>query len=346
MPKEKKRRVHSRNANKLGKHQGFELKKTYGQHLLKNPLIVQTIVDKAAIRSSDVVLEIGPGTGNLTLKLLDVCKKVIAVEYDPRMVVELQKRIQGLDTSHKLNLIHSDFLKVETPKFDVCVANIPYQISSPLLMKLLAHRLHFRYAVIMFQREFAMRLVAKPGDELYCRLSINTQLLAKVDHLLAVGKNNFRPPPKVDSSVVRIEPKNPQPQINFLEWDGLVRLCFQRKHKMLRAIFKHKSVLKLLEANTATVNALVNADPSSVLLREENDDMLIDEREVTTSAGAEAGQDNDATMELDESSRSIKDKVMAVLAKTGFAETRAAKMGIADFLALLLAFNEANIHFS
>lgn len=71
-----------------------------------------------------------------------------------------------------------------------------------------------------FQREFAQRLVAQPGDKLYCRLSINTQLLARVDHLMKVGKNNFRPPPKVESSVVRIEPRNPPPSINFKEWDG------------------------------------------------------------------------------------------------------------------------------
>ena len=70
------------------------------------------------------------------------------------------------------------------------------------------------------QREFAQRLVAQPGDKLYCRLSINTQLLARVDHLMKVGKNNFRPPPKVESSVVRIEPRNPPPPINFREWDG------------------------------------------------------------------------------------------------------------------------------
>ena len=67
----------------------------------------------------------------------------------------------------------------------------------------------------MFQREFALRLVAKPGDELYCRLSVNVQLLAKVEHIMKVGKNNFRPPPKVESSVVRIEPKNPPPPISF-----------------------------------------------------------------------------------------------------------------------------------
>ena len=72
-----------------------------------------------------------------------------------------------------------------------------------------------RCAVLMFQREFAQRLFAKPGDKMYCRLSANTQLLARVDHLMKVGKNNFRPPPKVESSVVRIEPRNPPPPINF-----------------------------------------------------------------------------------------------------------------------------------
>eukprot|EP00966_Prymnesium_polylepis_P305008 7047602-Prymnesium_polylepis.1 len=92
----------------------------------------------------------------------------------------------------------------------------------------------------MVQREFAQRLCAKPGDEMYCRLSINTQLLAKVDHLMKVSKNSFRPPPKVDSSVVRIEPKNPPPPVNFIEWDGLVRLCFNRKNKTLGAIFRSK----------------------------------------------------------------------------------------------------------
>jgi 18S rRNA (adenine1779-N6/adenine1780-N6)-dimethyltransferase len=68
----------------------------------------------------------------------------------------------------------------------------------------------------MFQKEFAMRLVAQPGSDLYCRLSVNVQLLAKVDHLMKVSKNNFKPPPKVESSVVRIEPKNPVPVIDYL----------------------------------------------------------------------------------------------------------------------------------
>ena len=102
----------------------------------------------------------------------------------------------------------------------------------------------------MFQREFAMRLVAKPGESLYCRLSVNAQLLSRVSHLLKVGKNNFRPPPKVESSVVRIEPRQPKEiQVNFTEWDGLIRLCFSRKNKTLGAIFKQNAVLDMLEKN-------------------------------------------------------------------------------------------------
>lgn len=106
-----------------------------------------------------------------------------------------------------------------------------------------------RCAVLMFQREFAERLVAKPGDKLYCRLSINTQLLARVDILMKVGKNNFRPPPKVESNVVRIEPRNPPPPINYQEWDGLTRIAFLRKNKTLSAAFKQTTVTTMLEKN-------------------------------------------------------------------------------------------------
>merc|ERR1712080_754947 len=200
----------------------------------------------------DTVLEIGPGTGNMGIKMLDKVKKVVACELDPRMVAELQKRVQGTHHQQKLQIMVGDVIKSDLPFFDVCVANVPYQISSPLVFKLLLHRPFFRCAVLMFQREFAQRLVAKPGDKLYCRLSINTQLLARVDHLMKVGKNNFRPPPKVESSVVRIEPKNPPPPINFKEWDGLIRIAFVRKNKTLSANFTSKPVMDMIEQNHKT----------------------------------------------------------------------------------------------
>lgn len=89
---------------------------------------------------------------------------------------------------------------------------------------------------------------------MYCRLSVNTQLLSKCDHIMKVSKNSFKPPPKVESSVVRIEPKFPVPKINFKEWDGLLRLCFTRKNKTLGAIFRQKKIVRLLQANFKAVN--------------------------------------------------------------------------------------------
>lgn len=288
--------------------QAMQFNHALGQHILKNPLIVQALVEKSALRSTDTVIEIGPGTGNMTVKMLDRVKKVIACELDPRMVAELQKRVQGTHYQSKLTMMVGDVIKTDLPFFDVCVANVPYQISSPLVFKLLLHRPFFRCAVLMFQREFAQRLVAQPGDKLYCRLSINTQLLARVDHLMKVGKNNFRPPPKVESSVVRIEPRNPPPPINFKEWDGLTRICFVRKNKTLNAAFSSTGVLLLLEKNFK-VQCSVN--------------------------GTEVPQDF-----------SIKLVVKQVLESIEFGEKRARVMDIDDFMKLLHAFNSSGIHFS
>ena len=280
-----------------------------GQHFLKNPAVVDSICAKANIRPTDITLEVGPGTGNLTVRLLEQSKRVVAVEFDRRMVREVLKRVEGTEHEKNLQIIQGDVLKVELPYFDVCVANLPYQISSPFLFKLLSHRPLFRCAVVMFQLEFAQRLTAKPGDEMYCRLSVNTQLLAKVENLLKVGKANFRPPPKVDSLVVKIELKIPPPPVNFIEWDGLVRLLFNRKNKTTRAILTTKSTLVILEENYRTYMSLNN-------------------------------------IAIPETLPSMKCIVEDVLTTEGYLETRAAKMDINDFLCLLSAFNAKGIHFT
>lgn len=306
MPKEriaKKTRIHQDVVK-----QGIQFNTGIGQHILKNPLIVNGILDKASIKSTDTVLEVGPGTGNMTVKILERAKKVIACELDPRLAAEVQKRVQGTPSASKLQLILGDVLATDLPYFDCCVANLPYQISSPFVFKLLLHRPFFRCAVLMFQREFAQRLVAKPGDKLYCRLSVNTQLLSKVDHLMKVGRNNFKPPPKVESSVVRIEPRNPPPPINFKEWDGLVRIAFVRKNKTLNAAFGSKAVLETLEKNYR-IHCSVN-------------EILIDE------------------------DFNIKGKVQSILSEHDFDKKRARTMDIDDFLQLLKYFNENGIHFA
>jgi len=288
--------------------QAMQFNHALGQHILKNPLVIQSLVEKSALRSTDTVLEIGPGTGNMTVKMLEKVKKVVACELDPRMVAELQKRVQGTHHQPKLSIMQGDVIKTELPFFDVCVANVPYQISSPLVFKLLLHRPFFRCAVLMFQREFAQRLVAKPGEKLYCRLSINTQLLARVDHLMKVGKNNFRPPPKVESSVVRIEPRNPPPPINFKEWDGLTRVAFVRKNKTLGAAFNSTGVLLMLEKNYRVHCSLTDKEVD----KEFNIRLLVEQ----------------------------------VLESIGFKEKRARGMDIDDFMKLLHAFNSHGIHFA
>ncbi|XP_015585428.1 probable dimethyladenosine transferase [Cephus cinctus] len=306
MPKiraEKKSRVHTEVAK-----QGILFNKDFGQHILKNPLIIENMVEKAALRPTDVILEIGPGTGNMTVKMLEKAKKVIACEVDPRMVAELQKRVQGTPYQSKLQIIVGDVLKSDLPFFDICVANVPYQISSPLVFKLLLHRPLFRCAVLMFQREFAERLVAKPGEKAYCRLSINTQLLARVDMLMKVGKNNFRPPPKVESSVVRIEPRNPPPPINYQEWDGLTRVAFIRKNKTLSAAFKQTAVIAMLDKNYKLHCSLNNK-----LVPEDFD---------------------------------IKQMISNILEKSSCEDKRARTMDIDDFVRLLHVFNAEGIHFT
>ncbi|GAP83048.2 putative dimethyladenosine transferase [Rosellinia necatrix] len=163
----------------------FKFTKDLGQHILRNPGIAQAIVEKAYLKPTDVVLEVGPGTGNLTVQILNQAKKVIAVEMDPRMAAEVSKRVQGKPEQKRLEVILGDVIKQEPlPDFDVCISNTPYQISSPLCFKLLRLPKPPRTCILMFQREFALRLTARPGDSLYCRLSVNAQFWAKISHVL------------------------------------------------------------------------------------------------------------------------------------------------------------------
>lgn len=120
--------------------------------VLKNPGIAEQIVNKAWLKPTDTVLEVGPGTGNLTVRILEQAKKVIAVEMDPRMAAEVTKRVQGKPEQRKLEVLLGDVIKTTLPQFDVCISNTPYQISSPLVFKLLSLPNPPRTCVLMFQR--------------------------------------------------------------------------------------------------------------------------------------------------------------------------------------------------
>lgn len=297
----------------------FKMNTDLGQHILKNPLVAQGIVDKADIKPSDTVLEVGPGTGNLTVRILEQAKKVIAVEMDPRMAAELTKRVQGKPIEKKLEIIMGDCIKMDLPYFDVCISNTPYQISSPLVFKLLNLPRPPRVSILMFQREFALRLLARPGDSLYCRLSANVQMWANVTHVMKVGRGNFRPPPNVESSVVRIEVKHPRPPVDYKEWDGLLRICFVRKNRTVSAGFKATAVLSILEQN---YKVFVSQNGPNTL-----------------------GYDANA-VSADDYDTIVKGKVDTVLKETEIGEMRSGKCDQTDFLRLLYAFHQVGIHFA
>lgn len=220
-------------------------KKDLGQHILKNPGIIDTIIERANILETDTVLEIGSGTGNLTIKLLAKAKRVICYEKDERMAAELVKRVKSLNLCHKMKLFVGDCMKSDFPHFDLCVSNIPYQISSVLIFKLFGY--NFRAVVLMLQHEFALRLVANPGNPDYSRLSVSAQLFSKVEYMFKVSRKNFNPMPKVESAVVRIRKRLEQPSINIEEFANFLRICFKRKNKTLSGVFGDKSVIKMVK---------------------------------------------------------------------------------------------------
>lgn len=112
------------------KNNVFKFNTNFGQHILKNPGVSDAIVEKAYLKPTDVVLEVGPGTGNLTVRILDRARKCICVELDPRMAAEVTKRVQGTPEQKKLEVMLGDVIKTELPAFDVCISNTPYQVST------------------------------------------------------------------------------------------------------------------------------------------------------------------------------------------------------------------------
>nr|POF02953.1 ribosomal rna small subunit methyltransferase, mitochondrial [Quercus suber] len=195
----------------------LHLYKSKGQHILTNPRVLDSIVRKSHIKPIDTVLEIGPGTGNLTLRLLQAARKVVAVEIDKRMVEILHKRVAEKGFEDQLTVICKDALRTVFPQFDLVVANIPYGISSPLVAKLVYGDKPFRSATLLLQKEFARRLLANPGDSEFNRLAVNVKLVADVEFVMDVSKRDFVPCPKVDSSVVIIRPKAEIPDVNLDE---------------------------------------------------------------------------------------------------------------------------------
>jgi len=194
---------------------------TRDQRFLKDERVLRRIVEYAELEPDDVVLEIGAGTGDLTVLLAERCKKVIAYEKD----VELAEMIERRDN---IEIRAEDFLKSEPPEFTKVVSNLPYSISSPVTFRLL--NCEFELGVLMYQKEFALRMIAKPGSEDYSRLSANVQRFFEVELLEIVPRTAFFPKPKVDSAIIKLKPKG----IRDPTFQEVTREVFKHRRKSIR----------------------------------------------------------------------------------------------------------------
>ncbi|KAF3595851.1 hypothetical protein DY000_02024210 [Brassica cretica] len=222
--------------------------------------------------------------------------------------------------SQALIIIQKDVLKTDFPEFDLVVANIPYNISSPLVAKLVYGSNTFRTATLLLQKEFSRRLLANPGDSDFNRLAVNVKLLADVKFVMDVSKREFVPPPKVDSSVVMITPKEVKPDVDVREWLAFTRTCFGKKNKTLGSMFRQKKkVMELL--SLSEVGITTNA---SDVVEEEGDNRVL-------------CLDTDASV--------FKERVIGILKSNGFEDKRPSKLSHGELLRLLSLFNQAAIFF-
>ncbi|KAF5086526.1 Ribosomal RNA small subunit methyltransferase A [anaerobic digester metagenome] len=208
------------------KSNNIRLDKRKGQNYLINQGILSRIVDSAELSPEDTVLEIGAGIGTLTIPLAEQTKKVVAVEQDNKIAQVLKKRIKDLDIRN-VEVVVGDATRIDFPEFNKVVSNLPYKISSPITFKLLEH--DFDFAVLMYQKEFAERMIAKPGEKNYSRLSVMMHFCAEVQMLFEVPPSAFIPSPKVSSAVIKLTPDKKE---NACGDDIFIRTS--------RALFQHK----------------------------------------------------------------------------------------------------------
>ena len=220
---------------------GFQPKKGLGQHFLRDTGIVHKIINKARLDPSDHVLEIGPGLGALTIPLAASVHHVVAVEKDPRLAEMLKKRL-GQDDISNVRLINEDILKLELEgipglpgKKMKVIGNLPYNISTPFLERLVENRNLVSRAVLMFQLELARRLTASPGNKEFGAMTVLVQYHAHISPLLEVSKVSFYPRPKVDSMVLELDFERPHPRRaeDETKFKTVVRGAFAHRRKTL-----------------------------------------------------------------------------------------------------------------
>ncbi|GAA0439276.1 16S rRNA (adenine(1518)-N(6)/adenine(1519)-N(6)) -dimethyltransferase RsmA [Lentibacillus halophilus] len=236
-----------RTADILQKH-GFSVKKSLGQNFIVDVTILQHIIQKADIHQLSGVIEVGPGIGALTEQLAKVAKTVVAYEIDNRLFPILNDTLR--DYNH-IKVIHQDILEADVSAmmetyFDEnqpvhVVANLPYYITTPILIKLLREDLPVSSFTVMIQKEVAQRMAAGPNSKAYGSLTIAIQYYTDAKVVMNVPKGVFMPSPNVDSSVLKLTKKT-EPPVKVDDEDyffSVVQACFAQRRKTLRNNLRH-----------------------------------------------------------------------------------------------------------
>jgi len=228
------------------------------QYLLIDDPVLHRIVAYAGLRKSDVVLEIGAGTGVLTEKLAERAERVIAIESDPSFVRLLDQRFKNTDNANNtknpnVEIVHGDALKIEFPRFNKIVSNLPYSISSQITFKLLEYP--FETAILMYQYEFAKRMAASHGSKDYGRLSIAVQYKTNVELLEIVPATAFSPEPSVRSAIVRLTMRAPEYDVlNYDFFSKFLNAVFAQRRKKLRNSIKSFTNIRGLDIPEGLLN--------------------------------------------------------------------------------------------
>lgn len=244
--------------------------KKLGQNFLINDEVINDIVEASNISSSDLVIEIGPGLGTLTSKLLDNAGKVIAIELDKKMITILEDRFK---LYNNFMLLNEDILKVDLQKLisenlsDLqkvkIVANLPYYITTPIIMKLLEDRLNIDSITVMVQKEVADRITAKPGDKLSGAITYSVDYYSEAEEIVFVDKTSFIPPPEVDSEVIKLNIRK-KPEVELLDEETFFRIIkasfMQRRKTLINGIMNSgiitdkQKIKEILEENRLEAN--------------------------------------------------------------------------------------------
>ncbi len=213
---------------------GITPSKALGQNFLIDTNIAQKIVGSADISKDNTVIEIGPGLGILTDRLVEVANDLILIEKDKKLSRYLRDKYQSYK---KVNVISRDVLDLPLPPFDRIVSNLPFSISSPLTFKILEY--DFKSGILTYQKEYADRMVADPGEKDYSRLSVMIDTFAEVEKLFDISKKSFYPRPSVDSTVLRLIPRQPNFDLQYPDaFSKVVSQLFNYRRKMIRNSLK------------------------------------------------------------------------------------------------------------